>query len=67
MITAAFHRTRLLTDWIEREYKLLVAVAARVGSTRPLPLMLDCACELCVISRENAERAGWTATPGLER
>jgi hypothetical protein len=67
MMPVAADRTRLLTDWIEGDYKLLVAVAARVGSTRSRPLMLNCACEFCVISLEKAERAGWTTCPGLER
>lgn len=60
MIRGFEDRRELLTDWQDREHTLLVALAVEVGEDRSIPVMLDIACEYCVISEENATKAGWS-------
>jgi hypothetical protein len=50
----------LLVDWPDRDYKLIVAVAVRIGDERDTSVLLfDPACEYCVISQALARAAGW--------
>ena len=65
MIDIDFERRELLTDWQHGDHTLLVAVLVTIGETDPTPVMLDLGSELCVISRNEAERGGWSYSPGL--
>jgi hypothetical protein len=61
-------RFRYLTEWPAGDHTLILALSVWIGdSQEQTAMLLDTACNLCVMSATTAAEVGWVSSTRLER